>query len=404
MQTQPHSRVIVLAAGGTGGHIFPAEALAEALLQRGYTPHLITDHRFHHYNQRSGDGVLGTIAIHTITAGSLSGAFTQRMRNAFGMARGVLQARRHLKQLDPLLVVGFGGYPSFPTMFAAIMSGRRTVIHEQNSVLGKVNRLLAARVDLLATSYRDMRGLPGNVRRVECTGNPVRAALRNLAAMAYPALSADGMLRLLVVGGSQGASVFSRVVPEAMKLLPPALRARIRLDQQCREGEIATARAAYAELNMQVDLAPFFSDMAARLAAAHLVICRAGASTVAELTCAGRPALLVPLPQATDDHQYHNAQAIENVGAGWVVRQEAFTPQALASTLETVMLTPQRLNERAAAMQGLGQPDAAQALAERVLEVAGVPSSPHPTADRLTTTHGAHGFEMHEAEARKERA
>jgi UDP-N-acetylglucosamine--N-acetylmuramyl-(pentapeptide) pyrophosphoryl-undecaprenol N-acetylglucosamine transferase len=378
MKTPSNARTIVLAAGGTGGHIFPAEALAEEMLLRGFEPHLVTDHRFHQYNKNSTHGVLGRIPIHTITAGSLGGKFTTRVKNALGMVRGTAQAAQHLRALQPAAVGGIGGYPSFPTMFAAVLMGRVSVIHEQNSVLGRVNKLLARKVKLLATSYRDMRGLPPKLAQVQFTGNPVRAALRALAQVEYPALQSDGILRVLVVGGSQGASVFSRVVPEAMTLLPPQVRARIRLDQQCRAGEIDTVRAAYDALGMQVDLAPFFVDMAARLAAAHLVICRAGASTVAELMSAGRPALLVPLPQATDNHQYYNAQAIEDVGAGWVVTQDAFTPQALASKLETMLLAPQRLSECAAAMRSLGQPNAASALADAVLQAAGLatPSAP----------------------------
>lgn len=379
MKTHPDSRIVVLAAGGTGGHIFPAEALAEELLLRGYEPHLVTDHRFHQYNKNSSEGVLGRIPIHTITAGSLGGALTTRVKNALGMVRGTLQAAGHLKKLQPLAVVGFGGYPSFPTMFAAIMQGRITVLHEQNSVLGRVNKLLGSRVSAVASSYHDLRGLPENIRNVRFTGNPVRAALRALNQVEYPALANDGMLRLLVIGGSQGASVFSRVMPEAMKLLPPHLRARIRLDQQCRAGEIDAVKQAYDALGMQVDLAPFFVDMAARLAAAHLVVCRAGASTVAELTTAGRPAVLVPLPQATDNHQYYNAQAIEDVGGGWVMAQEAFTPEALASKLETLMLMPQRLSECAAAIHALGQPNAAAVLADCVLNVAAAtPKKPAP--------------------------
>lgn len=371
MQNQSDSRVIVLAAGGTGGHIFPAEALAEEMLLRGYTPHLITDHRFHQYNKHSTEGVLGRIPIHTITAGSLGGGAASRMKNAFGLARGTLQARKVLKELKPFAVVGFGGYPSFPTMAAAVFSGCITVIHEQNSVLGRVNRLFARKVKTLATTYGDTRGIKSGVTPV-LTGNPVRGAIRALAKVEYPQLAGDNMLRLLVIGGSQGASVFSRVLPEAMKLLPTSLRARIRLDQQCRAGEIDEVRKAYSELGMQVDLAPFFVDVAARLASAHLVIARAGASTVAELTAAGRPAILVPLPQATDNHQYYNAQAIEDVGGGWVIAQDAFTPQALASKLETLLLAPQRLSECAVAMHGIGRPDASSALADCVLAAAGV--------------------------------
>ena len=387
MSNHEHSRVIVLAAGGTGGHIFPAEALAEEMLLRGYEPHLITDHRFHHYNKNSAEGVLGRIPIHTITAGSLGGGLLSRAKNALGLLRGTVQARAHLKRLKPLAVVGFGGYPSFPTMAAAIFRGETTIIHEQNSVLGRVNRLFAGKVNLLATSYADMRGMPAHVRASTSTGNPVRAAIRALSHVDYPSLADGGMLRVMVIGGSQGASVFSRVVPEAMKLLPANLRARIRLDQQCRAGEIEQVRAAYDALGMQVDLAPFFTDVAARLANTHVMVCRAGASTVAELMAAGRPALLVPLPQATDNHQYYNAQAIEDVGAGWVMTQDAFTPEALAAKLETLILAPQRLNDYAAAMRKLGKPNAASALADAVLRVAGISSSTH--GELAPTEHAA---------------
>ena len=362
------SRTIVLAAGGTGGHIFPAVALAEVLRARGFDPQLVTDHRFHQYNKASADGVLGQIPIHTIRAGSLGGGLIRKLRNTLGIAFGVLQAMRLLRRLKPLAVVGFGGYPSFPTMVAAIATGQRTILHEQNSVLGRVNRLLARRAKQVATSYSDTRMMPPSTQsRVVMTGNPVRAAVCAISQVEYPALAENGIMRVLVIGGSQGASVFSDVVPEAMKQLPADLRARIRLDQQCREAEIEQVRAKYAAINMQVDIAPFFVDVAARLASAHLVICRAGASTVAELMVAGKPALLVPLPIATDNHQYYNAQAIEDTGAGWVVTQKAFTPESLAAKLETLMRVPHRLSEAAAAMRKLATGRSAEALADLII-------------------------------------
>ena len=362
------SRTIVLAAGGTGGHIFPAVALAEVLRARGFDPQLVTDHRFHQYNKASADGVLGQIRIHTIRAGSLGGGIIRKLRNTLGIGFGVLQAMRLLHRLKPLAVVGFGGYPSFPTMVAAIATGQRTIIHEQNSVLGRVNRFLARRAKQVATSYSDTRMMPqGTLSRVVMTGNPVRAAVCAISQVEYPVLAENGIMRVLVIGGSQGASVFSEVVPEAMKQLPADLRARIRLDQQCREAEIEQVREKYNAINMQVDIAPFFVDVAARLASAHLVICRAGASTVAELMVAGKPALLVPLPIATDNHQYYNAQAIEDTGAGWVVTQKAFTPESLAAKLETLMRVPHRLSEAAAAMRKLANARAAEALADLII-------------------------------------
>lgn len=361
------SRTIVLAAGGTGGHIFPAVALAEVLRARGFDPQLVTDHRFHQYNKASADGVLGQIPIHTIRAGSLGGGVLRKIKNTLGIGVGILQAMGLLRRLKPLAVVGFGGYPSFPTMVAAIATGQRTIIHEQNSVLGRVNRLLAKRAKQVATSYHETRMMPKLQARVVMTGNPVRAAVCAISQVEYPTLAENGIMRVLVIGGSQGASVFSDVVPEAMKQLPPDLRGRIRLDQQCREVEIEQVREKYAAIGMQVDIAPFFVDMAARLVSAHLVISRAGASTVAELMVAGKPALLVPLPIATDNHQYYNAQAIEDTGAGWVVTQKAFTPESLAAKLETLMRVPHRLSEAAAAMRKLANARAAEALADLII-------------------------------------
>lgn len=365
---QSNSKTIILAAGGTGGHIFPAVALAEALRARGFEPHLITDHRFHQYT-KSASGVLAEIPIHTIRAGSLGGGVVKKIKNLFGILLGVIQARALLKKLKPRAVVGFGGYPSFPTMVAAILCREHTIIHEQNSVLGRVNRFLACKVQRIATTYSETRLMPESAKRkVQLTGNPVRAAVMALSGVEYPALAEGGMLRVLVIGGSQGASVFSEVVPAALGLLPPELRARIRLDQQCREAELTTTRAKYAALNMQVDLAPFFADVAARLAAAHLVISRAGASSVAELMVAGKPAVLVPLPIATDNHQYYNATAVEESGAGWVVTQQAFTPESLASRIETLMRVPVRLSEAAANMRKLADGNAAEKLADLVIQ------------------------------------
>lgn len=360
------SKVIVLAAGGTGGHIFPAVALAEVLRARGFEPHLITDHRFHHYT-KSASGVLAEIPIHTIRAGSLGGGAAKKIKNVVGIFVGVAQAYKLLRKLKPRAVVGFGGYPSFPTMVAACLRSERTIIQEQNSVLGRVNRAIASKVSVIATTYKDTLLMPESAKaKTVLIGTPVRAAVMALEKAEYPVLAEGSIMRILVIGGSQGASVFSDVVPAAMKLLPPDVRARIRLDQQCREAELTETRAKYAELNMQVDLAPFFTDVAARLASAHLVISRAGASSVAELMITGRPAVLVPLPIATDNHQYHNAQSIEESNAGWVVTQQAFTPESLASRIETLMRVPHRLSEAAANMRKLADGNAAEKLAELV--------------------------------------
>ena len=368
----PSSRMVILAAGGTGGHIFPAEALAEVLLKRGFQPVLITDRRFFRYAPAGGEGVFGRIPVHTIRSASLRGGLVSKFMALVAVMAGVVQALGLLGKLRPVAVVGFGGYPSFPTMVAAIILRRPTILHEQNSVLGKANRALAPYVTRLATSYHATRHVPeALMAQTQRTGNPVRGAVRALAQLPYPEPVADGMLRILVIGGSQGARVFSDVLPKAFASLAPDLRARIRLDQQCRAPQMEELKRRYTDLKMQVDLAPFFADVAVRMAAAHLVITRAGASSVAELMVAGRPAIFVPLPGATDNHQYHNAEAIEDAGGGWVMAEDGFTPEALAARIETFLRLPSALTTAALALAPLGQPDAAEKLADLVLAVAG---------------------------------
>lgn len=356
---------IILAAGGTGGHIFPAEALAEALMKRGERVVLVTDRRFAHFTS----GVLSKVETRTIHAGTAYGALHKKIIGAAELALGIFQARRQLSQLKPRAVVGFGGYPSFPTVFAAAGLGIPTVIHEQNSVLGRANRLLAPRVGLIATSFPDTRMLGEKDKaKVVLTGNPVRAAIRALRDVPCPAVSQDGKMHILVTGGSQGASVFSQVVPEAIAALPAPLRARVRIDEQCRAPEeLAATRAVYERLGVSADLSCFFADLPARLAGAHLVIARAGASTVAELATAGRPAILVPLPTSMDNHQYHNADAFEETGGGWVMAQDGFTPAALSARLEAFLTAPDALAKAAENARALGSPDAAEKLAELVL-------------------------------------
>lgn len=358
---------IVLAAGGTGGHIFPAEALAEALLRLGERVVLITDKRFAHFKS----GVFTDIEVRTIHAGSPAiGGFGKKIIGAAGLTLGIFQASNLLRALKPKAVVGFGGYPSFPTVFAASGAGIPTVIHEQNSVLGRANRMLASRVGVIATSYPDtLMMAEENNHKIVITGNPVRASVRALGGVPYSTLTQDGKIYILVTGGSQGASVFSEVVPAAVALLPAPLRARVRIDQQCRgDVEVAQTRAAYSALNIDADLSTFFVDVPARLAACHLVIARSGASTVAELAVAGRPAILVPLPSSMDNHQYYNANALEEVGGGWVMAQEGFTSQSLSARLEAFLTAPATLTKAAEGAKKLGSPNAAEKLAALVLD------------------------------------
>ena len=358
---------IILAAGGTGGHIFPAEALAEVLMGMGERVVLITDSRFAQFKT----GALAKVEIRTIRAGTLGGNFYKKVKGGVFLGLGIVQARKILKELNPKVVVGFGGYPSFPTVFAAPRLNIPSVIHEQNSVLGRANRLLAPKVTRIAMSFPDTQMLAQQyTSKISITGNPVRTSIRALKDVPYASIAQDGKMRLLVTGGSLGATVFSEVVPAAIAKLPAALRARIRIDQQCREADIEQTQDFYKRLGVNADLAVFFVDLPARLAAAHLVIARAGASTVSELAAAGRPAILVPLPSAMDNHQYYNGHALEAVGGGWVMTQDGFTADSLTARLEAFLTAPATLTKAAENAKLLGSPDAAEKLAALVLQTA----------------------------------
>ncbi|MDX2141878.1 MAG: undecaprenyldiphospho-muramoylpentapeptide beta-N-acetylglucosaminyltransferase [Rhodospirillaceae bacterium] len=353
--------LIVLAAGGTGGHVFPAEALAQELLAQGYRLALITDQRGERYG-----GTLGLIDKHFVRASALAG------RNALGkvmglidLAVGTAQARAILKRIAPAAVVGFGGYAAAPTMLAAISLNVATAIHEQNAVLGWVNRTLATRVNRVCTSFDLSRPAPERAHVVR-TGLPVRAAVAAVRAIPYEAPKAAGPVRLLVLGGSQGARVFSDVLPAAVKLLPQALRHRIEISQQCRPEEIDRTMADYTGTGVHVELRHFFDNVPELLAKAHLLIARAGASTVAEVTISGRPSLLVPYPFAADDHQTANAKALITAGGGWMLAQPDFTPEALAKLLTTIVDDPQQLSDVAARAQQFSIVDAASRIADVV--------------------------------------
>jgi UDP-N-acetylglucosamine--N-acetylmuramyl-(pentapeptide) pyrophosphoryl-undecaprenol N-acetylglucosamine transferase len=364
--TGANGTLVVLAAGGTGGHVFPADALAGALLERGCTVALVTDRRGGSYG-----GTLGRLDTHRILAGQVTGRGPlKRVRGLFELALGAIQARRLLGRLRPAAAVGFGGYASIPTMIAAGWARVPTVIHEQNAVLGRANRVLAPRVTRIARSFDSVKALrSADAARSVLTGNPVRAPIATLANSAYRPPVPGGELRLLVTGGSQGATVFSRVVPAAIALLPASARKRLVVAQQSRVADIEEARAAYDAIGFHAELKTFFDDMPVRLTAAHLVICRSGASTCAEITAAGRPAILVPYPHATDDHQTANARAVEAAGAAWLMPEPEFTAPALAQRITALLDAPAVLSEHAARARALGRPDAAQRLADVVLSV-----------------------------------
>lgn len=353
---------IVLTAGGTGGHVFPAEALAAELLGRGHDLTLVTDARGATYG-----GVLGELKTVRVRAGKVAGmGRLGQVLGLFDILRGAFQARRVLADLRPGVVVGFGGYASIPAMWAGAQLGVPTVIHEQNGVLGRANRMLARRVSVIATAMEAVRLLPAGVR-TERVGMPVRQAIRSVREEPYPRLAGTGPLRLLVMGGSQGARVLSDVVPGALAALPPALRARLEVSQQCRPEDLERVQAAYDRADLKtVTLKSFFDDIPERLAGAHLVIARAGASTVGELAVAGRPGILVPLPGAIDDHQTANARALDAAGGGWLIPQDRFTVEHLAARLTDLFEMPSALEAAAGAARAHGLPDAAARLADVV--------------------------------------
>jgi UDP-N-acetylglucosamine--N-acetylmuramyl-(pentapeptide) pyrophosphoryl-undecaprenol N-acetylglucosamine transferase len=358
--------LVVLAAGGTGGHMFPAEALARELLARGGRVALVTDRRGHAF----GEG-LADVAVHRIRAGRFDTGLVGKVIGIAELALGTLEAGRKLRALEPGVVVGFGGYPSVPTMLAAARQGLPTLLHEQNAILGRANRLLASRVGTIATAFPRVGGMPAASRaEVVETGNPVRPAVAAMRGTPYAAPGADGPIHLLVLGGSQGARILSDIVPAAAGLLPGALRRRISIVQQARPEDLERVRHAYAETGVAAELASFFTDVPARLARAHLVVSRSGASTVAELAMVGRPAILVPYPHAADDHQTANAAAVAASGAAWLVPQTEFTAAALAERLTQLFASPASLAAAASAAQARGRPDAAKHLADRVMAAA----------------------------------
>lgn len=355
--------LVVLAAGGTGGHMFPAEALAAELAGRGCRLALITDRR--------GDawkGGLEGIETHRIRAGGLAGkSFAARLQSGPELAIGTWQARGLLKRLNPRCVVGFGGYASVPTVLAASFGDYHTAIHEQNAVLGRANRLLASRVDCIATSFEKSEGLPAQAAgRVRYTGMPVRPAFAAVQDTPYPALTPDGTISLLVIGGSQGAHVLSEIVPKALDALEEGLRTRLQVTQQCRPEDLEQVRQTYQSLGIDADLGTFFDDVPERMSAAHLYIGRSGASSVAEVLTAGRPAILVPYPHAIDDHQTRNAHAVDEAGAGWLMPEPSFTAPGLAARLDSLFGLPAILEKAAAAAKESAAKDAAGQLADMV--------------------------------------
>jgi UDP-N-acetylglucosamine--N-acetylmuramyl-(pentapeptide) pyrophosphoryl-undecaprenol N-acetylglucosamine transferase len=360
---RPQSSVM-LASGGTGGHMFPAFALAEELARRGIVVDLMTDMR----GDRYGSGFPAR-RVFRVPAATLSGSNPlAAARTVFTLAKGVKAAREILTEVRPGAVIGFGGYPSFPPLVAASLMGLPTALHEQNAVLGRANRLLARRVTLIATSFEGVRRLDeGVAAKARFTGNPVRDAVIQWASIPYRPSGSGEPFRLLVFGGSQGARFFSETLPPALRLLPEPLQRRLKVIQQARPEDEGALRAAYAKApEIVAAVAPFFDNLPELMTASHLVIARAGASTVAELAVLGRPAILVPLPHALDNDQLANATRLVDVGAAVCLEQAAVTPEGLAAMVAHAMEAPGELAAAAKAARSQGRPDAVQRLANLV--------------------------------------
>jgi len=361
-------KIIVLAAGGTGGHLFPAQALAEELVRRGYVIHLMTDERVRDYGKS-----FPAAETHVVPSATLSLSDPLRLPGrALRLYRGYRQARAMLARLAPVAVVGFGGYPSFPPIVAAARLGIPSLVHDQNAVMGRANRVLSGYATAVASSFPSLAGLPPAASgKLVFTGNPVRdIALRERAAP-YPELGPGKSFHLLVFGGSQGAQFFGEFMPKAMAELSPQMRAGVRLTQQVRPENLSQVSTLYADLGVTCELSAFFMDMPKRIAAAHLVVCRSGASTIAELGVIGRPAIMVPLPHALDNDQLRNAESFAAAGAGWVRPQAELDPREFAAFLTRLRDQEAELKTAAAAALGHGKPDAALRLADLTERIAG---------------------------------
>jgi UDP-N-acetylglucosamine--N-acetylmuramyl-(pentapeptide) pyrophosphoryl-undecaprenol N-acetylglucosamine transferase len=359
----------VVAAGGTGGHLFPAQALAEALIARGWRIVLASDERVAAFAEHFPAEERIGLSARTFKRGdpfSMAAA-------GLAIAAGVMQARKAFQRINPSVVVGFGGYPSVPGLLAGVTQGRPTVIHEQNAVMGRANRRLAAHVTTVACAFPVLQKAPAKVAKSAIVvGNPVRPEIRALADVPYTPPTADGPIRLLVTGGSQGARLLSELTPVAIQQLPEALRLRLDVHQQTRLESTDSARAIYADALVKAEIAPFFRDIAGRLRDAHLVIGRSGAGTVCEFAVAGKPAILVPLAIALDDDQGQNARLLTEAGGAEMAREDQLTVDSLSDALEKLLTNPERLARMAAASRSVAKPDAADRLADVVEKTAGL--------------------------------
>ena len=365
----PDTPLIMLAAGGTGGHLFPAEALGVALMKRGARVRLMTDSRAVRYGGMFTSDMMDVVPSETVRGRT---PWALARTGAMLAAGGAMSLALLLRQ-KPKAVIGFGGYPTLPPLIAAKLLGIPTIIHDSNAVLGRANRLLSTRVSAIATSLPGVLDRdPALAGKATVTGTPMRPAILAAAAVPYASPDTTGPLRLLVVGGSQGARIMADIVPPAIENLEPALWRRLSLVQQVREEDMSRVRAVYDRLKIEAELAPFFADLPARLAATHLVVSRSGAGTVAELGAIGRPSILVPLPGAIDQDQFANAGVLEKAGGAIRIPQNEFTPDRLASEISALAADPARLTTMATSARSVGRLDAAERLADLAVKVAGI--------------------------------
>ena len=365
----PDTPLIMLAAGGTGGHLFPAEALGVALMKRGARVRLMTDSRAVRYGGMFTSDMMDVVPSETVRGRT---PWALARTGAMLAAGGAMSLALLLRQ-KPKAVIGFGGYPTLPPLIAAKLLGIPTIIHDSNAVLGRANRLLSTRVSAIATSLPGVLDRdPALAGKATVTGTPMRPAILAAAAVPYASPDTRGPLRLLVVGGSQGARIMADIVPPAIENLEPALWRRLSLVQQVREEDMSRVRAVYDRLKIEAELAPFFADLPARLAATHLVVSRSGAGTVAELGAIGRPSILVPLPGAIDQDQFANAGVLEKAGGAIRIPQNEFTPDRLASEISALAADPARLTTMATSARSVGRLDAAERLADLAVKVAGI--------------------------------
>ncbi len=360
------SNLILLSAGGTGGHIFPAQALGADLLSRGFDVALATDQRGKKYEE-----MFAGMPLHVLSAGTLGRGLVGKVKGVAGLGAGMVQALQLVRKLRPSVVVGFGGYPSFPAVYAAQKLHIPTVIHEQNAILGRANAMLAPQAERIALSYYEVYGLQeiDKVRAVH-TGNPVRAEIAELYNKPYAPIRTEGEVNILVVGGSLGASVFSDIVPKALGSLHASYRGRIKVVQQCRAEDVEKVGKLYSEAGIDANIDTFFKNISDLFSWAHLIISRSGASTVAEVTAAGRPAIFVPYPHHADQQQKINADYVSDSGGAWTMTQDGFSADVLMARIETFLQNPEILFRAAESARSLGRPDAARRLGNLVTALA----------------------------------